>query len=314
MSTQMSVNVHIAQNNAVHVDAAEITIDTRQSIAQLKKLCAETLSVRCERLFFANGAELTDLSELNEGDMLHASAGEPFYRNAGAGSEKMEIAVVGSGGVGKTAVTLRFVRDMFVAEWDPTIEDTFCKAFEVDGGHCMLDVLDTAGQDEFESLRSAWLTGRDGFVFVFALNDAASLRALDAFFSTYEQINGSRRPQPPIVLVGNKSDIVNRHIGSCSSATASASTSALASVHHVAETEARKVAERFGAIYLECSALTGEGVHEVFEHVVRGARRRALRTDDSDISESDLRLSSEGRASGSISGRRRKKRGWCFLL
>ena len=160
-------------------------------------------------------------------------------------------------------------------------------------------------------------------MFVFALNDAASFRALDAFFSTYEQINGSRRPKPPIVLVGNKLDIVSPHAGgrssasasssssssSSSAASASASSSAPAATRQVAEAEARKVAERFGAIYLECSALTGEGVHEVFEHVVRAARRRALRTDsESDVSDGG------GRASGAGSGRRRKKRGWCFLL
>lgn len=57
------------------------------------------------------------------------------------------MSVLGSGGVGKSALTLRFVRDYFVKDWDPTIEDAYRKAITVDDGLCMLEILDTAGQD-----------------------------------------------------------------------------------------------------------------------------------------------------------------------
>ena len=33
------------------------------------------------------------------------------------------MAVLGTGHVGKSALTLRFVRNFFVSDWDPTIED-----------------------------------------------------------------------------------------------------------------------------------------------------------------------------------------------
>lgn len=63
------------------------------------------------------------------------------------GQETFHLSVLGSGGVGKSALTLRFVRDYFVRDWDPTIEDAYRKAITVDEGLCMLEILDTAGQD-----------------------------------------------------------------------------------------------------------------------------------------------------------------------
>ena len=55
--------------------------------------------------------------------------------------------MLGRGGVGKSALTLRFVRNFFVEEWDPTIEDAYRKTLDVDDSLCTIEILDTAGQD-----------------------------------------------------------------------------------------------------------------------------------------------------------------------
>lgn len=56
-----------------------------------------------------------------------------------------KIVVLGSGGVGKSALTVQFVQGIFVEKYDPTIEDSYRKQVEVDGQQCMLEILDTAG-------------------------------------------------------------------------------------------------------------------------------------------------------------------------
>ena len=56
-----------------------------------------------------------------------------------------KIVVLGSGGVGKSALTVQFVQGIFVEKYDPTIEDSYRKQVEVDGSQCMLEILDTAG-------------------------------------------------------------------------------------------------------------------------------------------------------------------------
>ena len=56
------------------------------------------------------------------------------------------LVVLGSGGVGKSALTVQFVQGLFVESYDPTIEDAYKKQIEVDGKLCSLQILDTAGK------------------------------------------------------------------------------------------------------------------------------------------------------------------------
>jgi small GTP-binding protein len=56
-----------------------------------------------------------------------------------------KLVVLGSGGVGKSALTVQFVQDIFVEKYDPTIEDKYRKQVEIDGQSCVLEILDTAG-------------------------------------------------------------------------------------------------------------------------------------------------------------------------
>ena len=59
--------------------------------------------------------------------------------------KKADAVAGGSGGVGKSALTVQFVQGIFVEKYDPTIEDSYRKQVEVDGQQCMLEILDTAG-------------------------------------------------------------------------------------------------------------------------------------------------------------------------
>lgn len=56
-----------------------------------------------------------------------------------------KLVVLGSGGVGKSALTVQFVQGIFIGKYDPTIEDCYRKIIELDGINCMLEILDTAG-------------------------------------------------------------------------------------------------------------------------------------------------------------------------
>jgi small GTP-binding protein len=63
--------------------------------------------------------------------------------------ETMRLVLLGSGGVGKSCITIRYVQDSFVTEYDPTIEDSYRRQVEVDGQQVMLEILDTAGTEQF---------------------------------------------------------------------------------------------------------------------------------------------------------------------
>ena len=66
---------------------------------------------------------------------------------------EQRVVILGSGGVGKSALTIRLITDNFLEEYDPTIEDTYQKSLVVDGESTVLNVLDTAGQEEYSTMQ-----------------------------------------------------------------------------------------------------------------------------------------------------------------
>ncbi|KAB1267952.1 Ras-related protein Rap-2a [Camelus dromedarius] len=60
-----------------------------------------------------------------------------------------KVVVLGSGGVGKSALTVQFVTGTFIEKYDPTIEDFYRKEIEVDSSPSVLEILDTAGTEQF---------------------------------------------------------------------------------------------------------------------------------------------------------------------
>ena len=60
-----------------------------------------------------------------------------------------KVVVLGDGGVGKSCITIQFTQNQFVKEYDPTIENSYRKQVTIDDNSIMLDILDTAGQEEY---------------------------------------------------------------------------------------------------------------------------------------------------------------------
>ena len=50
---------------------------------------------------------------------------------------------------GKSCLTIQFTQNHFVKDYDPTIENSYRKQLPIDGEPAMLDILDTAGQEEY---------------------------------------------------------------------------------------------------------------------------------------------------------------------
>ena len=116
-----------------------------------------------------------------------------------------KLVVVGDGGVGKSALTIQFVQKHFVADYDPTIEDSYSRHSEVDGKWCVLDVLDTAGQEEFSAMREQYMRKGDGFLVVFSVTDPVSFDSVRNFVTQILRVKD--KESCPMLLVGNKIDL-----------------------------------------------------------------------------------------------------------
>lgn len=92
-----------------------------------------------------------------------------------------KVIMVGSGGVGKSALTLQFMYGDFIEEYDPTKADSYRKKLFLDGVECQIDILDTAGQEEYAAIRDNYYRSGEGFICVFSLCESESFAHTQEF-------------------------------------------------------------------------------------------------------------------------------------
>ncbi|XP_063225026.1 GTP-binding protein Rhes-like [Bacillus rossius redtenbacheri] len=127
--------------------------------------------------------------------------------DAGGGAcqrEQHRVVVMGAARVGKTSIIAQFLYDRFSPRYRETVEELHRGEYELqDGATLTLDILDTSGAFQFPAMRALSISTADGFLLVFAVDQAESweeVRRLRA------QILETRGPRVPIVVVGNKQD------------------------------------------------------------------------------------------------------------
>ncbi|KAJ8390929.1 hypothetical protein AAFF_G00098490 [Aldrovandia affinis] len=139
-----------------------------------------------------------------------------FVRPKGAvRMTEYKLVVVGAGGVGKSALTIQLIQNHFVDEYDPTIEDSYRKQVVIDGETCLLDILDTAGQEEYSAMRDQYMRTGEGFLCVFAINNTKSFEDIHQYREQIKRVKDS--DDVPMVLVGNKCDLPCAHGGHAAS-------------------------------------------------------------------------------------------------
>ncbi|KAK6739376.1 hypothetical protein RB195_021042 [Necator americanus] len=157
----------------------------------------------------------------------------------------LRVVVVGGGGVGKSALTIQFIQQYFVQDYDPTIEDSYTKQCFVDEDLCKLE-----GQEEFCTMREQYLRSGSGFLIVFAVTDRNSFEEVRKLHTMICRVKD--RDDFPVLLVGNKADLENER--------------------HVTRTEAEELARVLNIPYVECSAKLRLNVDQAFHGVVRLVR------------------------------------------
>ena len=162
----------------------------------------------------------------------------------------------------------------------------------------MLEVLDTAGQEEYTALRDQWIRDGEGFVLVYSITNRHSFDRIQKFHAQVQRVKESANPssptgasylQPqmntptqygpvPVMLVGNKSD---KHYE-----------------RQVSAQEGQALARELGCEFVEASAKTCINVERAFYDVVRLLRRQRL-------SATNKQLGQKGNAFGAVAIRER---------
>jgi len=133
----------------------------------------------------------------------------------------IKLVVLGEGGVGKSALTIQLVQGQFVDEYDPTIEDCYQKAMHISGVYegkdgpstelnedVILDVLDTAGQEEYSAMREQYIRNGDGFLLVYSVNSKETFdQALELLKTIKRNKDYGDDEDIPVIFVANKADL-----------------------------------------------------------------------------------------------------------
>ena len=155
-----------------------------------------------------------------------------------------KIVIIGNSSVGKSSLLLRFADDIFHSTFLPTIGVDFkIRTIEQGGSVVKLQMWDTAGQEKFKNIVSAYYKGAQGIMFVFDLCDPRSFKDIKSWMAEAERFSGERAVK---ILVGNKCDMGNERM--------------------VSREEAEMYAESEGMTYFETSAKTNANVENVFKN------------------------------------------------
>ncbi|KAL6857918.1 Ras- protein rsr1 [Amphichorda felina] len=120
-------------------------------------------------------------------------------------SREFNVVVLGAGGVGKSCLTAQFVHNEWIESYDPTIEDSYRTQLQVDGRQVVLEILDTAGTEQFVAMRDLYMKTGQGFLLVFSITSSSSLDELANLRDEIIRIKDDENV--PIVIVGNKADL-----------------------------------------------------------------------------------------------------------
>jgi GTPase KRas protein len=211
-----------------------------------------------------------------------------------------------------TTISPQLCLNHFVETYDPTIEDSYRKQVQIDGQSCMLEVLDTAGQEEYVSLRDQWIRDGEGFVLVYSISSRASFQRIKKFYSQIQRVKDSAQAASPtypgspsiptpaaapgpasVMLVGNKCDRVTER--------------------EVSTQEGAALARELGCEFVEASAKNCVNVEKAFYDVVRQLRRQRHNS-ASGRSGSSKKDSARSNTDGRATSKKKRSGGKCVIL
>lgn len=71
----------------------------------------------------------------------------------------------------------------FVEDYEPTKADSYRKKVVLDGEEVQIDILDTAGQEDYAAIRDNYFRSGEGFLCVFSIKEQESFQATQDFRS-----------------------------------------------------------------------------------------------------------------------------------
>jgi len=204
--------------------------------------------------------------------------------------------MLGEGGVGKSCLSIQMCHNYFTKEYDPTIENSYKSQVTVDGKACMINILDTAGQEEYIAMIDQHIQAGVGFALVYSITSKQSFEGVARFherilrvkdIETEDMEESETSGMYPIVILGNKCDLEKDRV--------------------VTSNEAKQFAKTLKSPLFETSAKTRFNVEEAFHQLVREVDKWEVRFAKTDSK-------SPGQTLPNLSRKKDKKKSPCIII
>jgi len=182
--------------------------------------------------------------------------------------QSVNCVVIGDGAVGKTCMLISYTSNGFPSEYVPTVFENYAATAMVDNHFVNLSLWDTAGQEDFNKLRPMSYTQAEVFIVCYSVVEPSSLRNIKKIWHPEIKHHAGGTPY---LFVGTKCDLRD-------------DTATLEKLERLGEKplifeDGAKLAKELQAVKcMECSALTQEGLKEVFEEAMRCSMRSGAKT------------------------------------
>lgn len=164
-----------------------------------------------------------------------------------------KLVLLGNSGVGKSSIAMRYVNNTFSEAFEVTIGGGYLQQIVrlKDGSSLKLDIWDTGGQERYRALLQLYYRDADAALITYDVTNAKSLEDCEYW------VNELRRTEENCILclVGNKIDIPIEE-------------------QKVNSKDAQEFGEKYGMLFFETSAKTGENVNKLFESVSQEILRK----------------------------------------
>ena len=159
----------------------------------------------------------------------------------------IKVILIGDSGVGKTNIMSKFLKNQFLEDSKATVGVEFGSKLFIQQGHKIkAQIWDTAGQEKYKSITSAYYKGSKGALVIYDITQKETFANIEKWVN---DLKCKGDPKITIIIIGNKSDLEEKR--------------------QISKEQGEEKAKSFGCAFLETSAFSGDNIEKAFEMMVK---------------------------------------------